>query len=143
MEISKVLTFDINRIPQEGSQTFRADASYVWSQISPVIDSMNVVIGEINISTEEAHKYRDESLNYSSESKNARFFTILFIHFFRNYFMYFKILALHYRLLSKQSSHINMLLHFFPQSLHIFIFFLLSENQLQIHHQNKMIRSQS
>jgi len=72
MEISKVLTFDINRIPQEGSQTFRADASYVWSQISPVIDSMNVVIGEINISTEEAHKYRDESLNYSSESKNAR-----------------------------------------------------------------------
>jgi len=48
MSIGIVLTFDANQIPYEGSKTLRADASYVWSRINPVITSMNSAIVGIN-----------------------------------------------------------------------------------------------
>ena len=48
MAIPTVTNFDTSRIPVEGSPTFRADASYVWSTIPTVIDSMNAAIAEQN-----------------------------------------------------------------------------------------------
>jgi len=48
MAIPTVTNFDTDRIPVEGSPAFRADASYVWSTIPSVINSMNAAIDEQN-----------------------------------------------------------------------------------------------
>ena len=72
MEITQILKFDETRIPYEGSTTFRADASYVWGQINPVIESMNISISLTNDAYVDINRFRDEALNYSNESKGAR-----------------------------------------------------------------------
>ncbi len=48
MSIPTVPNFDLERIPTEGSPTFRADASYVWSTLPEVIAGYNSSIAEIN-----------------------------------------------------------------------------------------------
>ncbi|MFK5937730.1 MAG: hypothetical protein QM497_04945 [Sulfurimonas sp.] len=53
MSIPTIIDFDVNQIPIEGSSTFRADASYVWSRINPVIASMNSAITVQNSSSQQ------------------------------------------------------------------------------------------
>ena len=76
MAIPTVVNFDTNRIPTEGSPTFRADASYVWSTIPTVIDSMNAAIAGQNelstsITTSEANAAASAAAAKASED-NAK-----------------------------------------------------------------------
>ena len=76
-----VQNFDTNRIPVEGSSTFRANASYVWSAIPLVINSMNNTILQINVTSDDiqnnanaAINAKNSALSYKSEAntyKNA------------------------------------------------------------------------
>ena len=80
MAIPTVTNFDTTRIPVEGSSTFRADASYVWSTIPTVIDSMNaaiveqnnvsdvVTLSEINAKTSETNAATSEANAKTSET---------------------------------------------------------------------------
>ena len=51
--IPPVTNIDQSRIPVEGSQTFRQDASYVWSALPQTITSMNTAIGVMNSTNED------------------------------------------------------------------------------------------
>ena len=84
--INQVEIFDSSRIPYEGSPTFRADASYVWGQINPVLLSMNTSITQMNTSfdmingyynatktyNEQSYGYRNECLTYRNDALSAK-----------------------------------------------------------------------
>ena len=48
MAIPTVVNFELDRIPVEGSETFRADASYVWARLPEVVASHNDAIAAEN-----------------------------------------------------------------------------------------------
>jgi len=78
--------FDRDKIPYEGSPTFRADANYVWATLPDVVDEMNTQNNANNViatqvsqdatasasSAEEARISKEESLNYKNEANDAR-----------------------------------------------------------------------
>jgi hypothetical protein len=66
--INSVLTFDDAKIPVEGTPEFRENASYVWSQINPVLKSLNVSIEQINVAYPYIEQYRNESEQFRDES---------------------------------------------------------------------------
>ena len=79
MSVHTVQNFDENRIPVEGSATFRADATYVWTTILPVIKSMNTAIAYFNSDVRDTNdaknttlEYRNDTQNFRSESLSAR-----------------------------------------------------------------------
>ena len=73
MAIDQVINLDENQIPQEGSASFRSDASYVWRTLPSIIQSMNVAIdgqnsASIAISSSESNA--SQSASSASSSKN-------------------------------------------------------------------------
>jgi len=68
MAIPTVANFDINQIPYEGSPTFRADASYVWSHLPVVIDGLNASIGVMNTQISEVN---ENTLSASDSANKA------------------------------------------------------------------------
>jgi hypothetical protein len=84
--IEQVINLDENQIPQEGSTTFRSDASYVWRTLPDVIKSMNVSIDGQNLSAaaintnainasrseSEVFRARDEAQSAKNTTENLR-----------------------------------------------------------------------
>jgi len=65
--IPNVQNFDLNRIPKEGSATFRADASYVWSTLPTVVEDIDSAITAINTLSSELK----ESAQQVAQDKNT------------------------------------------------------------------------
>lgn len=70
---------DKNRVPYEGSTTFRADASYVWSVLPDVIIGLNSTIETINgnavqvaSDTTKTREYRDEVVVLRNDAVQAK-----------------------------------------------------------------------
>ena len=70
--IPTVVNFDTNRIPVEGSATFRADASYVWSTLPTVIDSMNTAIAAQNTVRDEIEVFKNSAASSANTAQGYK-----------------------------------------------------------------------